>query len=168
MTVGEGASGSLTIGNNGTGRTLEVTGDVVLLAGGTITTGTTAATHTFNIGGNITIGGTWNLAPTTTRVCNVFLNGTGSQVISGTGATGQFNTLTVSNGATTSLSRNITIVADLTVNAGTLDLRTYTANRTGAGGTLTVAAGAVLQLGTNAGGRGASNFPNNFNTNTLN
>jgi hypothetical protein len=49
-----------------------------------------------------------------------------------------------------------------------LDLSTKTFNRSAAGGTFTLAAGATLKLGAGTGGQTGSNFPLNFTTNTLN
>ncbi len=73
--------------------------------------------------------------------------------IENTGASGA-NTVT--------LQRNVGLSGDLLVNQGNLDLSNFTLNRGSAGGTLSLAANTTLLVG------GASNFPSNYATNTLN
>jgi len=126
---------------------------------------TPAASANYNIKGNwtnnnscISIGG------------NMTFSGTANQTISGSAST-TFNNLIINPdpGATVNIiTNNISILNDLTVTTGTFDMGAFTANRTSAGGTLTVAASATLKVSGTTGGRGASNFPNNFSTNTLN
>lgn len=97
LTIGQGISGQLIIGNNSTGRTLTLDSDLVVLSGAVITTSATSATHTLIIDDDIINNGTFDLAPTSGRVCNVsFINNTDSdQVVSGTGVTTRFNRITV-------------------------------------------------------------------------
>jgi CheY-like chemotaxis protein len=158
--------GTLTLGNNATARTLSVTNQVSVGTGGVMQAGATAATHTLNVGGDLLIDGTFDMV--VTAVVNVNLSATsGAQTISGSGGTVDFNTLTMSNSATRVLARNISIVANMTINGGAFDLATFTANRAAAGGTLTVAAAATMLVGGSSGGLAGSNFPSNFTTNTL-
>ncbi len=90
-------AGILTLGNNGTGRTITVAGDITV--SGTLSVGATAATHTLLAGGNIINTGTINLQPSATRVCNVTFNRNGNQTVSGAGAS-TFNLITLNMGAT--------------------------------------------------------------------
>ncbi len=69
--------------------------------------------------------------------------------------------LTISSSGTRSLGGNVTVTGDLTVSGGTLDLSTYTADRSSSGGTLTVSNGATLKIG------GTNSVPSNYTTHTL-
>ncbi len=89
-------AGTLTLGNNGTARTITVAGDITV--SGTMSIGATAATHTLLAGGNVINSGTINLQPTATRVCNVTFNRNGNQTVSGAGAY-TFNRITLNMGA---------------------------------------------------------------------
>lgn len=66
------------------------------------------------------------------------------------------------------LNQNRSPDGNLTINSGIFDLGTYTINRSIAGGTMSVADGAIIRLGGSTGGRTGSNFPDYFNTVTLN
>ncbi|MES2779318.1 MAG: hypothetical protein V4651_05405, partial [Bacteroidota bacterium] len=142
----------------------------------------TIASGTLTLAGNLTIGSgaTWN-GGTNNPILNikgdftnngtftqgtglVTFNGTSSlQTIGGTTATTFANAIAFSGSGTARLSNSITVGGNLTVNTGkTLDLATFTANRSAGGGVLTVAG--TLQLGSNTGGQTGSNFPTNFST----
>ncbi len=95
-------NGALVIGNDGTARTVTVSGDVSIASGGSIAPGITAATHSMIIGGNLTNEGTFDGRPTASRVINVTFNKDGNQAISGTGATTRFNLITLSMGTSRS------------------------------------------------------------------
>jgi hypothetical protein len=89
-------------------------------------------------------------------------------------ATATYGNLILSNstgaGATTkTLGSSISIAGNLTVNGyATFDMVTFNANRTGGGGTLSVAANSTLKLsGTTGGASLPNNFPVNFSTMTL-
>ncbi|HUL83466.1 MAG TPA: G8 domain-containing protein, partial [Gammaproteobacteria bacterium] len=90
--------GSLTIGNNGTARSVTVTGNIVVAGSGAIGVGASAATHTLTAGGDLSNAGTINLAPAANRVVNVTFNRNGNQTVSGAGAY-TFNLITVNEGA---------------------------------------------------------------------
>ncbi|MBO9562132.1 MAG: hypothetical protein J7621_05130 [Niastella sp.] len=137
-----------------TGGTLELRGNVTV-AGNVNTSAGTLITS-----GNVTLstGGNW-------AVAGSFTPGSGTVVVNGTGAqsiaAGTFNNLVVNKSAgTASLTGNIIINSDLTATAGTLDLGSFTAARSTAGGTFTLAAGTTLLAG-------GANFPGNYGTYNL-
>jgi hypothetical protein len=119
-----------------------------------------------------TAGGTLNVAGNLGSGAQ-FTAGTGTVTYDGTGAqnvgTYAYNNLTVSKSSGTAvLLANVTVGGNLTVNCpasctnGTFDLSSFTANRTAAGGTISVGAGARLLIG------GTNSFPMNYTTHTLN
>lgn len=114
---------------------------------------------------NITVKGNWvnNVSTTafTGGTATVTFNGTTAQTIGGTFAT-SFNHLTIADTASTvTLNVNTNIAGNLSVSNGTFDLGSFTANRSSAGGQLTVANNATLRIG------GTNTFPANYTTNTL-
>ncbi len=119
-------------------------------------------------GGTISIAGTFTPGTNAYTVTGstVDFNGSGSQNIPAL-ASSNYNILKVSNAGVKTLTANVGVVSDLNISAATLDMSTFTANRTAAGGTLTVAAAATLKVGGTSGGVAGSNFPNNYTTNTL-
>lgn len=96
-------NGTLTVGSNGTSRTVTVTGNVSVASAGTIICGSNNATHTMNIGGNLSNAGTFDGQATASRVINVTFNGSANQTVSGAGATTRFNTITINNSTATSV-----------------------------------------------------------------
>src|SRR5690606_7366408 len=70
-------------------------------------------------------------------------------------------TVSLTGGETLTLTANRTPDGSVSVSSGTLDVSTFTLNRSSGGGTFSVSNGATLRIG------GTSNFPANFNTNTL-
>jgi hypothetical protein len=142
-------NGNLTLSTGGildVNANLTVTGDISINSG--VTMNENGATIT--VGGNWTRSGTYN--PTTGLT---IFNGTGDQSVSAT----TFNRITINKpGGVVNLTGNWLINGHLTLTQGTLDLGTYTANRSIIGGTLTIANGTTLRLA------GASNFPAYFNT----
>ena len=180
--------GDIEVTTNGTwtnnaGSTLAPTN--VVITGGTFT----CNNSTMNVGGNmtlgpgVTVGGTFNGNTGTVNIAgnlttnsggagpatsfnagtNTFnFNGGSAQSISGT-LSPTFNILTVNKtgGSTLTLGVNTPIVSTLTVTTGIFDLVGFTANRTAAGGTLTVSNGATLKVG------GGNSLPANFTTYSL-
>lgn len=91
-------------------------------------------------------------------------NGSGSQTIysASTGTNTTFGNLVIANTASTvTLTSNVAIAGNLSVNSGTFDLAAFTANRASAGGSLTVSNNATLKIG------GTNTFPTNYTTHTL-
>ena len=139
-------------------------GATTLTAATAISIGTynqTAGTLIDN-GNTITVTGTgastWAKAGTFTATGTVIFTGAAPQI----GAS-NFNNLTINVGAgNTATLTGIAIPAgNLAVSTGTLDLSTFTANRTAAGGTITVSNAATLKIG------GTNSFPGNYTTHTL-
>ena len=153
-------SGGLTI-NSGTYTGLSGTaGNTattnLILNGGTLSA--PGSTGSFNVSNNWTN----NSGTFTVNSGTVTLNGT-TQTIGGLSTT-TFNNLAVASTSSTTLLIN-TIIAGNTTVSGTLDLGTYTCNRSASGGTLTVSG--TMKLGATTGGQTGSNFPTNFTTLTL-
>ncbi len=105
------------------------------------------------------VAGNWNNSGTfISSNGTINLNGTSAQIVSAT----TFNNLTINKSSgTATLTGNSVINGDLSVLAGTLDLGTYTANRSSAGGNLSVGNNASLLLA-------GTDFPTNYSTYSLN
>jgi MSHA biogenesis protein MshQ len=148
---GAGALAQISLGNNA-GTLVTITGD--LTTDGTGEQIVFAGLGTMQIGGNYTSGG-------------VLTRGTGTVTYNGAGAQSvgayTYNNLTINKASNTAtLSGNSPVAADLTISSGTLDLDTFAADRTAAGGgTVTISNGASLLIG------GTGTFPANYATRTL-
>lgn len=134
LTIGQGSSGVLTMGNSTTVRNMTVTDYISILSGATFSVNTGfASTHTLTIGGNITNAGTFNMAPNGSSLCNVIFNNNGNQTLTGAGSTFNFNSITLSMGATNDnildvASSNFTAPTGfLTINNGTFKVSTINA-----------------------------------------
>ncbi len=138
------AAGNLTVGGAGTflvNNSLTAS-NVVINAGATLDSASST----------ITVTGDWIRS-------GVFFPGTGTVICNGAAAqsidASTFNNLTVQKtGGAASLAGNAVLNGNLTVASGTLNLGTFSANRSALGGTLALNSNAVLQVG---GG-----FPANF------
>jgi hypothetical protein len=139
--------------------TLTLTGNVIINSGAAYNG---AANPVLNIAGNFINNGTF-----TSGMGDITFGGTGAQAISSVTTPLAFGGNVIFSGASsTTMGVNASIVGTLTVNTGkTLDLGTYTFNRTVAAGTMVVAG--TLKLGGNTGGQTGSNFPLNFSTLTF-
>jgi CSLREA domain-containing protein len=127
-------------------------GDSINLTGGTFT----STSGTLNLTGNFTnSGATFNHNNGT-----VIFNGTAAQSLGGT-TSSTFNNLTVNKTGTLTLGVNTPIAGNLTITNGIFDLSSFTANRTAAGGTLTVSDGTTLKIG------GTGTLPSNFSTHSI-
>ncbi|MHB8403037.1 MAG: beta strand repeat-containing protein [Bacteroidia bacterium] len=132
LAVGQGTSGQFNIGINGTAHTLAIATNATVNVGAFMTIGGSfAVTHSLTIGGNLINNGTMNLAPTATTVCNVTFTNNGNQTISGTGATTNFNRITLNMGAANTnvlevMSSNFSVLPTnfLTLTNGTFKLST--------------------------------------------
>jgi len=109
LTVGQGVSGTLLLGNNTTNRTITVLGDIIVNAGGAFTSNPGfAATHTMTVSGNITNNGAINMRPVATSLTNIVFNKNGNQTISGAGATNSYNILTINMGTAVANTLEVT------------------------------------------------------------
>ena len=122
-------------------QSLTVTGDL------TVTIGTLNTQASFP-----TVSGTTSLAAAST----VGYTGAGSQTV----AALTYGNLNSASGTNT-LGGNVTAAGNLTVSGGILDLSTFSANRSSAGGTLTVSNGATLKIG------GTGTLPSNYSTHSI-
>jgi hypothetical protein len=100
-----------------------------------------------------TVGGTTTLTAGTVG----YTASSGSQTV----AVQNYVNLTIGGGGTKTLAGTITPGGNLTIGGGTFDLGGYAANRSSAGGTLTVANGATLKIG------GTGTLPSNFSTHSI-
>jgi G8 domain len=156
-------NGTLTIGNSNIDRSVTVTGAVTISATGTFQSAGNGG-NTVIIGGNLTNGGTFDM--NTAGDADVTFNGAANQTVSGTGATTDFNLVTINNTGVTNnvnniveiTSTNFTTPADfLTLTDGTFKLSTgATLTLTGANLNLTAPdafvvnnASAVVNIGNN-------------------
>ncbi|MCX5709190.1 MAG: DUF2341 domain-containing protein, partial [Candidatus Omnitrophica bacterium] len=118
------------------GATLQLKGDETAVGGGAL------PTPTLNSGSTVEYTATSGTrAIQTWSYQNLKINGTGG---------------------TFTLSANTSVAGNLNLSAGTLDLSTFTADRTTAGGTLTLGASTVLNIG------GTGTLPANYSTHSIN
>jgi len=141
--------------------TATVTGDLAFTGANANEQIIFSGTGTLNVGGDFPTAAI-TFTPSTGTVN---YNGAGAQII----GTYAYNNLSVTKSAgtatlagNTSVGGNLSVTCPVACANGTLDLSTFTANRTAGGGTLSVGAGATLSIG------GTNSFPANYTTHTLN
>jgi len=131
LTIGQGTSGVLAIGNNATARTLSINGNVIINTGATFSVNPTSnTTHLITFPGNITNNGRINFSPDADSFCNATFSKNGNQTISGTGILTAFNRVTLNMG--TSINNTLDILTPsftapndfLTLTNGTFKLST--------------------------------------------
>ncbi len=131
LTIGQGASGVLAIGNNNTARAVTINGDVLVNSGATFSVSPTSnTTHDITFPGNITNNGKINFAPDANSFCDATFTKNGNQTISGSGSLTTFNNITLTMG--TSINNILDIQTPsfvvpsdfLTLNFGTFKLST--------------------------------------------
>lgn len=133
LVVGGGTSGTLNFGNNGTSRTLTVTGALTVNAGGTFQNGSTATAHNLNLGGDLINNGTFNFDNGGGAAGGtVTFTGLGTQLIRGTSASTTMRGLSVTAGTVrfgdNANARSLNVTATFTVAA----LTTFQSGSTGA------------------------------------
>ncbi|MGC4038956.1 MAG: G8 domain-containing protein [Chitinophagaceae bacterium] len=113
-------SGTLTIGNNNTNRTVTITGNITINTGGKLSTAGDGG-NSLLIGGNLINNGTFDMN-ISSATADVTFNGSGNQTVSGTCTTTDFYTIEVNN--TGSINNNIVEInsSDFTATAGFLKL----------------------------------------------
>jgi len=146
-------NGDLTITNGGeviVFDSLWVTGNVII----------DNSTYLYNEASIIHVGGNWsNDGIYLSNNGTVSFNGTGNQTVDAN----TFTNLSIDKlTGTLRLTDDIIIDNNLSIINGTLNLDTFTANRSSDGGTLTIGASGILTLA------GANNFPDHYLTNNLN
>jgi hypothetical protein len=167
LTVGQGASGTLTLGNDNTNRALTITGSVSVSAGATLNTAGNGG-NVLNIGGSLTNNGTFDMA-IGGATADVTFNGAATQTVSGTGATTDFNNTTINAGSGVSLTSalNVTVQGNVNLNgslaiaAGTMTVGTTNANRIQYGnGAVFAMTGGALSVSGGLSGTAAANIIN--------
>jgi hypothetical protein len=120
---------------------------------------TSNAAISFSVAGNWTANAVTNMSAKATTVT---FNGTAAQTIGGSATTTFANVTINKSSGTTTLARLETLTGgNLSISAGTLDLSSFTINRSASGGTLSVSNGATLKIG------GTNTFPTNYATHSL-
>jgi hypothetical protein len=146
LSIGQGSVTVLRFSGN-TNRTLTVSKDITVANLGIFDVGTTSnATHQAEItNGNLINNGTVNLATDNNSLCDITFSKSGNQTISGTGATTNFNLMTLSMGTSINNVLNVSStnftapVNFLTINTGTFKLSSTAAvNITPFSGTATI------------------------------
>jgi len=97
LTIGTGTNGILTF-NSTTDRALTVTGFIFIASGSSLTTANASGVnaHSINVAGDVTNNGTLDCI-TNDDVINFVFNGAANQNVSGSGATTDFNGITINN-----------------------------------------------------------------------
>lgn len=134
LTVGEGTSGILQIGNDATARSVTFNGNVEVKTGATlrVNPASNTSSHVVTFKGNIINNGTFDLAPDgDSRASSEFSRPGSSQTVTGSGSTTNFYMMTVNVGDSPNnilevFSDNFTVAATnfLTLTNGTLKLST--------------------------------------------
>ena len=125
LTVGQGAGGTLHIGNNVTARTLTISGGLIINNGATLDVNTAFAQtgHAITLSGNLINNGVLNLGPNASSAAGIIFNKTsGTQTISGTGTTTNFYSMNVNVGTTSSDILEVTTSNFSSLSAGFLTL----------------------------------------------
>lgn len=136
LTIGQGASGTLSIGNSTTSRSLSVAGDLTLNSGAALNVPDNGSiTHSLTIGGNISSAGAIDLIGGSS-VADLTLNGTSPQTLNGTLDVSAF-TVSGSSSATMGSNSTLRIYASVTM-VGSLDARTNANTIDYAGGNQTI------------------------------
>jgi hypothetical protein len=141
--------------------TMTGAGGFTLSSGATLKIGSPGGISASASSGNIQVTGTRSFSTGANYEYNPSLAWTNQ--ITGDGLPATVNNLTINNsGYTVTLTANVSASGNLSIIAGTLILGSNTANRSSAGGTLTIASGAGLKIG------GANSFPSNYSTQSVN
>lgn len=152
------------VGYSGTPGVLNISAGNLTVSGSLFnySTGAIVVTNSpqINIAGDWTNDGSFTPGTSTT----VF-DGSVDESISGTAPLTFYNFIV--NGTNVIQNMNLTVLNNLSVNTGILDMQTHTCNRSSSGGTMTLGVNCMLKLRAASGGTTGSNFPANFTTYTL-
>lgn len=100
LTVGQGISGILSIGNNNTARTITLNGNITINSGATFSVNPGSnTTHNITIPGNVINNGRLNFASDAGSLCDATFTKNGNQTVSGSGTLTAFNIITLSMGS---------------------------------------------------------------------
>jgi len=158
-------TGSLTINNPG--YTVTLSNAKTIANGGTVNlnSGTFAAGTNLTMSSTTTINRSEGSMTGTLQGTGIYdVNYTGNSKTSGPELSGsglRNMNINLNSVQILTIDQNRTPDGNLTISSGTLDINTYTINRSASGGTFSMAAGTTLLVG------GASNFPSNYSTRTL-
>ncbi|MFT3704466.1 MAG: T9SS type A sorting domain-containing protein [Agriterribacter sp.] len=143
LTVGQGVSGSLLYNTGATGRSLTITGNIVINTGAVFSAGASgAAVNSLLLAGNLTNSGTFT-DYISTNIINITFNGTAnSQVFSNTGTitNNELKSITVNN---TFTGGTVTIPSGLAMTSGTTLTLTAGSFYAGTGGTGSITLGSA-------------------------
>jgi autotransporter-associated beta strand protein len=152
------SGGTLVFNNN---NTMTGTGSFTLSSGGTLKIGAGNGITTASALGNIQVTGTRTYSTGANYEYNPSSNSVNQ--VTGDGLPATVNNLTINNnGKTVTLTNTVSPAGNLSITAGTFTLGSNTVNRSTAGGTLTIASGAALNIG------GTNTFPSNYSTHSIN
>ena len=161
-------SGSITVGN----QRLNLDGDLSIAPSATLDLKSAGAART-SPGGTLQIseGGALKIAtdfPSNFNAHSIAAGSTveynaasGTQFVSALNSSQSYGNLVLNGSGLKRLSAGISVSGDLTVQSGIFDLRTFSANRTSTGGTLSILPGATLRIS------GTGTLPANFNTHSI-
>lgn len=109
-------NGTLRFDNSGTGKTMTISGDLVINSGGVldVATGGSATTHSLVLGGNLINNGTLNCLPSTGRALNFTFNRNGNQTVNGSGVMTRFNSITLEMGSSHTNTLDVQSVISMT------------------------------------------------------
>lgn len=162
------SSGTTTTG----GRNLPIEGNLSVLNGATLDLLESTANRN-TIGGTLSIasGGKLKIGGGGTIPANFSTHSIGatstieyagvSQTVATLNSSQNYGHLIISGSGLKEVNGTINIAGDLTLNGGIFSVNTFTANRTSAGGILTVADGATLRIS------GSGTLPSNFSTHSI-
>ncbi|HEX4493126.1 MAG TPA: HYR domain-containing protein [Acidimicrobiia bacterium] len=172
LTINPGAGGVVSLAKNisfasstGGSSLLTVSSGTLDLSTFTASVTGSSGTRTFTLssGATLKVGGASNFPSgfatnTLSSGSTVDYDAAGNQTVSNSAA---YGTLKISGSGTKTLAGTTSVAGNLDIEGGTLDLSTFTANRSSNNNTLTVASGAGLRIGSTNG------FPTNYATHSL-
>ncbi len=122
LQVGQGTSGSFTIGNDASGRTLTIGGNLTVQSGASLSTASNSATHTVSVAGDLVHAGATFDFTAGTDVANLTVSNTSTSVISGNAIT--LNNLTLSGGGAKILTAALTVTGNTIIDGSGTDVST--------------------------------------------
>lgn len=117
VTVGGGASGTLTIGNNTTARTFNIRELLTVNNGANLNIGAFNATHQLLVNGNITNNGTFSMRNSSVQVCNFIIQNVDAQFFGTTTPTLNHLTFQTNTALTSAVALNIRGNVDIATGA---------------------------------------------------